>query len=431
MDFKPAIEKIRNAKNILIVSHYDCDGLCSAKILSDAFKRENIAFSVLIAKELGEDTISKVEQSNADLIIFSDLGSGYISLIPKDRPVIILDHHEQEETDVPFNIIQINSCLEGKTLCGSGICYLFAKELNKNNMDLIDFAIVGSIGDGQVEEGENKKIIEEAKKLGRLNVEKGLNIFGHVNRPLNNSIKNSNTIPLNTESEIMQFMGDIDIDLNENGRIKSYYDLNALEREKLKTELFKEVLQRGTPEPTKIFSNIYLLSRKPKIVMDAQEFSTILNAFGRLEKFDEVFEMLDGRFEKINEVMLEYRQKISTYLSWVNKNMKTFECDKHALYIDAGSFVDENMIGTIVSMSIRGTSDKKIMIGMADGKTGIKVSARSKNEKIDLNEMLGAICLECGGYGGGHAQAAGGKIELGRSKEFIEKFQNGLKSKLG
>jgi single-stranded-DNA-specific exonuclease len=431
MDFKPCLELVGKSKKILVVSHYDCDGICSAKILCDALRREDKSIEVIIAKDLSEKVIAEVEEKEAELIIFSDLGSGYISLIPKDRPVIILDHHEQEETDVPFNIIQINSCLEGKTLCGSGICYLFARELNKQNMDLIDFALIGAIGDGQIEEGENKKIAEEAVKLGRLHIEKGLNIFGHVNRPLNNCIKNSNTIPLNTESEITQFMGDLNIDLNGNGKIKSYCDLDAMEKEKLKTELFKEVLRRNTPEPTKIFSNIYLLTRKPKIIMDAQEFSTMLNAFGRLEKFDEIFQVLDGRYEKIPEVMLEYRQKIAAYLSWVNKNKDSFESDKNALYIDAGDKINENMIGTIVSMSIRGGIDKNIIVGLAQGSDGIKISARSKNEKIDLNEMLGKFCSECGGYGGGHSQAAGGKIASGKSKEFIEKFSKDLKSRLG
>jgi len=430
MDFKPAVDLVKKAKKILVVSHYDCDGLCSAKILSDTLKRENKNFEVMIVKEINPEVASKAEDSDADLIIFSDLGSGYISLIPKTKDVLILDHHEQEETDVPYNIMQINPCLEGKTLCGSGVCYLFSKSLSGNNHDLIDYAVTGSIGDGQVEEGENKKIVEEAVKLGRLHVEKGLNIFGHVNRPLSNSIKNSNQIPLNSESEVMQFLGDINISLGENGKLKSYCDLGDKEKETLKTELFKEVLRRDHPDPTKIFSNIYLLRMKPKKIMDAQEFSTTLNAFGRLEKFDVVFDVLNGDLDKIDPVMLEYRQKISSYLSWVSKNRDNFESDKHAMYIDAGDKIDENMIGTIVSISINGTGSKKILVGMADGKDAIKVSARSKVEKIDLDDMLNRFCSECGGYGGGHAQAAGGRIEKGRSKEFIEKFQKELKCKL-
>jgi single-stranded-DNA-specific exonuclease len=428
MDFRKAVDKVKDAKKVLIVSHYDCDGICSAKIVSDALKRAGKKTEVMIAKDVSPELISKVEKNPADLIIFSDLGSGYLSLMPRDRPVIILDHHEQEETDVPENATQVNPCTEGKTLCGSGVCYLFSKKLSGNNHDLIDYAIVGAIGDSQIDEGENKKIVEEAKKLGRLRSEKGLNIFGHVNRPLSSSIKNSNHIPLNSESEIIQFFSNIDICLNENGRIKCYCDLGDEEKEKLKTELFKEVLRMDVPEPTKIFSNIYLLTRKPKKIMDAQELSTTLNAFGRLERFDDVFDMLDGKFEKIDEVMLEYRQRISSYLSWVGRNMENFESDENALYIDAGENIHENMIGTIVSMSLKGGSGKKIIVGLAQGKDSIKVSARSTNDKVNLDEILSRICEECGGYGGGHVQAAGGKIELGRSKEFIEKLQKDLKS---
>jgi len=431
MDFKSASEKVKSAKKILIVSHYDCDGLCSAKILMEVLKRQGKKTEKIIAKELNGEIVSKAEKSDADLIIFSDLGSGYLSLMPKSKEIVILDHHEPESCDVPLNVLQVNPCLEGKTLCGAGVCYLFAKELSKNNLELIDFAVVGSIGDGQVMKGENKKIVEEARKMGRLKIEKGLNIFGHVNRPLTTSIKNSNQIPLNTESEIMQFLSEIKIDLGSNGKIKSYCDLEDREKEILKTELFKEVLRRDCPDPTKIFSNIYILTRRPKRVTDAQEFSTILNAFGRLERFDDAFVVLDGNLEKIDGTMLEYRQRIATYLSWVGRNIKNFESDKHTVYIDAGSSIEENLIGTIVSISINGMIGKKIVVGLAEGKDGVKVSARSKAEGVNLDEMLCRFCADCGGYGGGHIEAAGGKIPLGKSKEFIEMFKSDIKSRLG
>lgn len=431
MDFKAAADKVKSAEKILIVSHYDCDGLCSAKILLEVLKRQGKKAEVTIAKEINREIVSKAEKSDADLVIFSDLGSGYLSLMPRSKDVLILDHHEPESCDVPLNVTQVNPCLEGKMLCGSGVCYLFAKELSKNNLELIDFAIVGSIGDGQIMEGENKKLADEARKMGRLKIEKGLNIFGHVNRPLTSSIKNSNQIPLNSESEIMQFLSEIKIDLGSNGKIKSYCDLEDREKEILKTELFKEVLRRDCPNPTKIFSNIYILTRRPKRITDAQEFSTILNAFGRLERYDGAFDVLDGNLDKIDETMLEYRQKIASYLSWVSKNLKKFDSDEHAVYIDAGNSIEENLIGTIVSISINGIISKKIVIGLAQGESGIKVSARSRLEGINLDEMLSRLCAECGGYGGGHIEAAGGKIPSGKSKEFIEMFKIGIKSQLG
>jgi RecJ-like exonuclease len=431
MDFRPAIEKAKSAKKILIVSHYDCDGLCSAKILKDALEGEGKQLEILIAKEVTPEIIREALTKESDLIIFSDLGSGYLSLMPKDKEIIILDHHDPETEQVTENIIQINPCLEKKELCGSGVCYLFAESLNPENSRLIDWAVVGAIGDNQIEEGENLKVMKQAQKMGRLKVEKGLNIFGHVNRPLSQTLKNSNHIPFNDESEIVQFLSDLNIDLNHNGKIKSYCDLKDKEKELLKLEVFKEVIRRGDSDPAKVFSNIYLLPRNSKKLMDAREFSTILNAFGRLERYNEAFEMLGGDMDKLEAVMLEYRQKIASYLSWTARNLKKFASDDNALFIDAGDNIHENMIGTITSISINGIAKKGIVIGLANGEGGIKISARSENKNVDLNEILSSVCESLGGYGGGHAAAAGGKIPPGKSKEFIEAFQNALKTRRG
>ncbi|MGC9310612.1 MAG: DHHA1 domain-containing protein [Candidatus Aenigmatarchaeota archaeon] len=427
MDFKPAVEKAKNARKILIVSHYDCDGLCSAKILKDALGREGKSVDILIAKELTTEIVEEALGKNAELMIFSDLGSGYLSLMPKGKEIIILDHHESEDVEISENVLHINPCLGGKVLCGAGVCYLFAKELGEKNSDLIDFAVIGSIGDGQVEEGENKKIVREAQKLGRLTVEKGLNIFGHMSRPLSAAFKNSNHIPFSSESEIIQFFSSLNINLNNNGKIKSYCDLKDKEKELLKLELFKEVLRRDLPDPTKVFSNIYILSKMPKRLMDAQEFSTILNAFGRLEKFGEVFEFLDGKTSLLEPVMLEYRQKIATYLSWTSANLKNFPSGNNTVFIDAKDKIHENMIGTITSISINGLIKSPVVVGLAQGSDGIKISARSKSEKIDLDAVLSNICAELGGYGGGHAQAAGGKIPADKSEEFITRFLDASK----
>lgn len=429
MDFKPAVELVKKSKKILIVSHYDCDGICSAKILTDALGREGKSIERIIAKELTPEIISKAKAIPSDLIIFSDIGSGYLDLIPTDRPVLILDHHTPEG-NLPENAIQINPCVEGKELCGAGVCYRFATKLNPKNRDLIDFAIIGSIGDNQIEDGENKKILREAQMSGRVKVEKGLNIFGHVNRPLNQTLKNSNHIPLNDESEIVQFLSDLKIDINSNGKIKSYCDLKDREKELLKLELFKEVLRKGDADPTKVFSNIYLLTGQQKRLTDAQEFSTILNAFGRLEKFNEVFEVLGGDLTILEEIMLEYRQRIATYLSWTSRNLKNFPATEDVVFINAGDNIHENMIGTVTSISINGLAKRNIVVGLANGGDGIKISARSKNEKIDLDELLSKLCEELGGFGGGHAAAAGGKIPAGKSQEFIDSFQNSLKSRL-
>ena len=426
MDFSDAIIKVRNANKILLVSHYDCDGLCSAKILSDALKKENKEIKIKIAKEISSEIIEEVEkefeEGNFELIIFSDLGSGYLSLLPKDKEIVILDHHVPEKVEVPENIIQINPCLEDKELCGAGICYLFVSELGKNE-ELIDYAIVGAIGDHQLEIDENKKIKELAEKLGRLKTEPGLNIFGHVNRPIHESLCNANFFPLNGHSEVVQFLSELDIELYHNGKIKSYYDLSEKEKKKLSLEIIKERISNNIEEPANIFSSIYILTNQPRELMDALEFSTIFNSFGRLEKYEEVFEMLDGNLDILAEVKREYGRKLSSYLAWVERNLEKFPQTKNILFINAKEKIDENMIGTIVSILINGSINKNVIVGLAYAEDGVKLSTRSKMPGIDLDEIVSKICGKLGGNGGGHKEAAGGKIERGKEEEFIELFK--------
>ncbi len=420
MDFRRAIEKVNKASNILVVSHFDCDGLCSAKILIDSLKRAGKQVKVKIAKEISLELISEIEKINSDLIIFSDLGSGYLSLLPENREIIVLDHHTPEKVQIPQNIEQINPVLENKELCGAGVCYLFSLELDRKNQDLIDFAVVGAIGDNQIEISENKKIKEKAIQLKRLKIEKGLKIFGHVNRLLHESLRNANIFPLNNDSHVVQFLNELKIDLK--GKPKSYCDLTKEEKEKLTLEIIKERIRENIENPADIFSDIYILLKQPKLLSDALEFSTILNAFGRLEKFDEVFEMLSGNLNTLERVLAEYRRKIATCLSWATKNLKNFRKTENILFIDAKKNIDSNIIGTIASIFINGITDKKIVVGLAESDNEVKISTRSKEQKIDLDLILSECCKKLGGIGGGHKEAAGGKIEKGKEKEFINIF---------
>ncbi|MCD6274601.1 MAG: DHH family phosphoesterase [Candidatus Aenigmarchaeota archaeon] len=428
MDFSKAIEMIRKSNKILIVSHYDCDGLCSAKILSTALKKENKEISVRIAKELSkkiiEDIEEKFEKENFDLMIFSDLGSSNLSLLP-NKDIIIFDHHMPEKIELPENIVQINPIVENMELCGAGVCYLFASKIN-NNQELIDYAIVGAIGDNQAEIGENRKIVLEAEKIKRLKIEKGLRLFGHINRPLHYSLTYSKLLPLKDCSEVVQFISDLKINLNHSGKIKSYYDLSKEEKERLFLGIIKERI-RNNLDPTNIFSDIYLLTKQPRELMDALEFSTILNAFGRLEKFDEALKLLDGNLEKLEEVMTIYKRKLATYLSWTTENINNFQQTKNILFINAGEKIDENMIGTITSIIINSCTNKKIVVGLAWAADGVKISARSRMPEVDLNEVMNKVCEKLGGKGGGHKEAAGGKIEKGKEEKFIKLFAEEIK----
>ena len=54
---KRGIEVLKRNDNVLLVSHYDCDGLASAAIMSKAMERNGTKFSTLIIKEIDDESI--------------------------------------------------------------------------------------------------------------------------------------------------------------------------------------------------------------------------------------------------------------------------------------------------------------------------------------------------------------------------------------
>ena len=74
-----------------------------------------------------------------------------------------------------------------KEVSGSGVTYLFAKSLNKANIDFAYIAIIGAIGDMQEDRGFetlNSRILEDAKKTGKMKVITGIRVFGAQTKPL-------------------------------------------------------------------------------------------------------------------------------------------------------------------------------------------------------------------------------------------------------
>jgi len=123
-------------------------------------------------------------------------------------------------------------------------------------------------------------------------------------------------------------------------------------------------------------------------------------------------------------VVKGYRKLIGNYLRWIEDNPRSIRQKDFATYVLGGSSINENMIGTIVSMLFK--PSEKTLIGLANAEDGIKVSARAKD--IDIREVIVEAAKSCGGSGGGHKHAAGATIPLGSEEKFVELCENLLKS---
>jgi len=410
---KKAALKIKSSDNIEIVSHFDCDGIASAAIMTNTLRKLGKKFHTTIIKQIDEKIIEELNRKNCELVIFTDLGSGYLNEIKKlKKDVIIADHHTINSS-IPKNIIHINpEEFSIKSLSGSCVTYLIARELDNKTMSVL--AIVGAIGDLQeYEYGLNQEILKEAESFG-LKRQIGLSLFGRK-RPLYKSLQYFDLETISSESSAIQFLSKTGIEIRNGNKWKTLNDLSFEETQKLSDKLIQEALMNGKNEKD-IFREIYMIGDT-----DVRELATLLNACGRLEEYETAIGVClqEKEAEKKSELLMsEYRSLIGKYLSWVEKNIKKMPKTENTLFIKAGNMINENMIGTIVSIYSKSPKNKKdVVIGMANSGDSIKISARSS--KVDMNNIISECAEKVGGIGGGHKKAAGAIIPKGKENDFI------------
>jgi len=95
-----------------------------------------------LVKQLSKNVLNVLAKEPYEIIVFTDLGSSVITNIKKflpGRKIFVLDHHIVECEDK--EIYQLNQHLFGldeyNEISASGVCYFFAKALNKENIELV------------------------------------------------------------------------------------------------------------------------------------------------------------------------------------------------------------------------------------------------------------------------------------------------------
>ena len=165
--------KSANPKEAIIVHHDDADGLCSAAITKKALEREGISTRTFCLEKVYPEVIEALHSKSGKTIFYVDIGSSHADLISQCNKgknlTIILDHHDPKAAEDPkvFDLNLEHYGFKGETdFSGATCCYLFAKILNKENMDLSYLALVGSLEIPEGFVGINKTVLEEALKGG-------------------------------------------------------------------------------------------------------------------------------------------------------------------------------------------------------------------------------------------------------------------------
>ena len=447
---KTISETARQDGLIHVFSHLDADGIAAAGIMGKALLRLDAKFRIRITQWIEDKIVGEVLSDKPQLIIFTDLGSGYIDLLSQKLPdfkIVILDHHQivGKESD---NIVHVNPHLHGvdgaRDISGSGVAYFVAKALDKLNLDLSPVAVVGALGDLQDKydqrmlKGLNEKIVEDATNSHLLSVDKDLVFFGRETRPIIRALA-STTNPFipdisGDENKSLAFLKSLGIEPKVGDKWRALRDLSEEEKKRLCSKLADHLVSKGLHyEVSSLIGHVYILcSEEPWTPLrDAREFAVLLNATGRMDKAGLGVAVCMGdrgpALEAANRVLEDYRRTINKYLGWVMEKperMKEFE----NIYVVYGEdFIDDKMVGAISSILTSSLPNpEKPLIAYANLlDEGIaKISARTMdtviNRGVNLAEVMQVAAEKFHGNGGGHNIAAGAQVSTGNIEDFIK-----------
>ena len=432
------IEKVASLQYnfVRVISHLDADGLSSAGIVATALKRKGIGFHLSIIKQLDAEEMERISNEQYDQYILLDFGSAKVEEIEATgKRFVVLDHHQpirESENQVNPHFFGVDGSTQ---VSASGLAYLFAKAMDPANSDLSHLAIVGATGDQQ-EKGEftglNADLLKEAISAGTIKVKKGLRVFGRVSRPVHRALHYS-TDPFipgvsGSESGAIEFLSEIGISPQENGKWRTISDLSEEELKKLISAII--IRRSDLPKPGDVIGNVYEIQGEVGLLSDVQEFSTVLNALGRSNKQSVAIGLFIGDKSKalaqIEEILSEYKKAVVQAINTIKaENLRNEEED--ILYIMGGEHINDAIIGTVTSIFAMSSdlSQKEVVVGFAKRKDGFKVSCRSKS--LEIGELISNVAERVGGEGGRHDLAAGAQIPNDSLEQFMELFTAGVK----
>jgi RecJ-like exonuclease len=443
-----AASAVKKAKNAELITHIDADGITSGAISDITLDRLGIPHKIAFEKKITEETIERVNSSDADLIWISDLGSGYLSEFKRSN-IVITDHHvpdpkfrrSQTSIDQFVEIFHLNPHNYGVNgsyeICGAGMTYLLSRTIDPNNIDLAYLGIIGAVGDFQDNRysqliSYNRIVLDDAVKNGDISVDTDLRFFGRESRPLLQYLQYASDPEIlgltNNRDNCARFYSEMCIPLKDGEDTRVWDDLSPEEKIAVTDALLNKVSEPELRE--RMYGEVYSL---PKFdphtgLRDSKEFATILNSCGRYDDAETGLRICKGDLSALKDAernRSDHRRNISLALSYVKENHLVRE-RRFIQYFDAGSEIRETVVGIVAGMLLNSDSVRHElpMIAFAESDDGVKVSARANRELTDRGLDLSFIMKKAselvGGYGGGHNVAAGATIPEDKKEAFLD-----------
>jgi len=444
-----------------VISHNDSDGLSSASIMGATLARAYSRFKVRVVEELRDDVVEQISAGKPDVVIFADIGSGYLDLINSKldcKTIMILDHHPPDG-QASERITQVNPHqfgIDGATqISAAGVCYLVSRAVAEANKDLSTLGIVGALGDMQDKNdkrtlaGLNELLVDDAVSSDSAKVDSDLVIYGRETRPIFRSLAYTTSPYLpnlsGREDNCLTLLSTAGIPIKEGDKFRTVSDLSQDEKQKLLNAIMSYLAGQGFPSSVvlNLVGTVYTFINEPPggPTRDAREFSALLNACGRTDKPSVgVGVGLGDRkiaLEEANEVVAIYRKTLAGYVEWLTKSPDAIQKFKVIWAIRGENQIQESMTGSfssIISSAGNLSADNAIIVLTKSKNGGIKLSARAPQKLLkmgmDLGAALNSTAKKYSGFGGGHNVAAGAHIKVEDPTPFLEELDQVLLSQL-
>jgi RecJ-like exonuclease len=444
-----------------VVSHNDADGLSSAGIVASFLARCHARFKVRIVEELREDIVDEISLGRPDIVIFTDIGSGYSELVNSRldaKQVIVLDHHPIDGK-AGEKILQVNPHefgIDGATkISAAGVAYVVTRAVDEANKDLSTLGIVGALGDMQDKNeartlaGLNEILVNDAISSGSARVDSDLVVYGRETRPIFRALAYTTSPYLpnlsGREDNCLTLLSNAGIPVKDGDRFRTVADLSQDEKQKLLNAIIAYLTSQGFPSNVVLdmVGTVYTFVNEPagSPTRDGREFAALLNACGRTGNPSIGISIGLGdraaALTEANEVVANYRKTLANYMEWLTKSPDAIQKLKIVWAIRGESHIQESMTGafsSILSSAGNLTPDHAIIVVTRAKDGGIKLSARAPAKLLQRGMNLGAAlnttAKKYGGFGGGHNVAAGAHIKTEDPTHFLEDLDQVLLSQL-
>lgn len=440
------LQKKREKKRVLVVTHIDADGLSSGAVAFHALARAGSIVSVRAIPDLDMRALENLRSDKFDFYLFTDLGSGLVSELAASfgENFAVIDHHQLPPEDgARPNVLNAWTFGYdgGVEACSATMAYVLALAIDEDNRDLSTLSIVGALGDRQ-DSGEsraltglNRRAVEDAQELGLVEVSKDFLFHGRETRPIHEAVAMTYSpfIPglSGAKDASLAALSSAGLALKERGRWRHLAELSTEEKQKLLEVLTAYAGSSGgggTALVSELIGEVYSFPAEDSLtpLHDGREFATVLNACGRMDSTDVGIAIClgdrDRALSDASKLMSEYRAKLNKAIQTLQSGERvTVQGDVTVVVGD--DFIEERMTGSISSLlaSSERYKDKMVLVRTRSSEGDLKFSSRlgdSFAKEVNLGLILKEAAEAVGGVGGGHSMAAGAKIPVARKDEF-------------